>query len=239
MDAAKDIISGLPAGYNLRPQPHILGTAMSSDVLHDPDAALVERARAGDYGAFETLVDRHSARLYRMVRRILRNEHDAEEAVQEGFLSAIEKLDGFRGDSPFGHWLARITANHALKILRKRKGLPLEPYEEEAPEELRPAFPAFVAPWRESPEHLLHLQETREHLEEALAQLPESYRAVFVLRDLEGFSGKETAEILGIRPGNVKVRLLRARLALREELTRRFGAPEDQIPWPENPPGPR
>jgi RNA polymerase sigma-70 factor (ECF subfamily) len=103
-----------------------------------------------------------------------------------------------------------------------------EAYVEEDDEELR--RPQYVAPWAGSPEHLLQLRETREHLDAALETLSESYRAIFVLRDIEGLSVQETAETLGISPANVKVRLMRARLALREELTRRFGRPEDQIP---------
>jgi RNA polymerase sigma-70 factor (ECF subfamily) len=202
--------------------------------MTDPDLPLVQRAREGDFAAFEELVDRHQVRLYTMVRRMLRDEDDAQEVVQETFLSAVEKIGDFRGEAPFSGWLTRIAANHALKVLRKRKGLPTEPYVEEPDDDAPIPRPAFVAPWGDSPEHLLARKETREHLDEALAHLPESYRAVFILRDLEGLSVKETAEALGIREGNVKVRLLRARLALREELTRRFGRPEDQIPVPEH-----
>ena len=88
----------------------------------------------------------------------------------------------------------------------------------------------------ESRLRLLQLRETREHLDEALAALSDSYRSIFVLRDIEGLTVEETAEVLGIRPANVKVRLMRARLALREELTRRFGRPEDQIPVPDGHP---
>ena len=199
--------------------------------FHDPDRELVERAQGGDFAAFDTLVHRHQARLYNLARRILRNDHDAQEAVQDALLNAVQALPDFRGDSPFANWLTRITANQSLKILRKRKGLITEAYVEEDDEELR--RPQYIAPWADSPEHLLQLRETREHLDLALEALSESYRAIFVLRDIEGLSVEETAEALGISPANVKVRLMRARLALREELTRRFGSPEDQIPVPD------
>ena len=200
----------------------------------DPDQALVEGARSGDFAAFDELVRRHQARLYNLARRILRNEDDAQEAVQDALLNAVQALPGFRGEAPFAKWITRITANQALKILRKRKGLPTEAYLEDDEEALR--RPQFVAPWADSPEHVLQLRETREHLDAALEALSDSYRSIFVLRDIEGLSVEETAEVLGISPANVKVRLMRARLALREELTRRFGRPEDQIPVPERHP---
>lgn len=197
----------------------------------DPDSALVEQARSGDFEAFDQLVHRHQAHLYNLARRILRHEEDAQEAVQDALLNAVQALPEFRGEAPFGNWIRRITANQSLKILRKRRGLPTESYEEEEGEALR--RPQFVAPWTDSPEHLLQLRETREHLDEALDALSDSYRSIFVLRDIEGLSVEETAQVLDISPANVKVRLMRARLALREELTRRFGRPEDQIPVPE------
>jgi RNA polymerase sigma-70 factor (ECF subfamily) len=195
---------------------------------HDPDNELVERARLGDFTAFDELVMRHQARLYNLARRILRHDEDAQEAVQDALLNAVQALPEFRGDAPFAKWLTRIVANQSLKVLRKRKGLVVEAYLEEDEEQLR--RPEFIAPWTDSPEHLLQLRETREQLESALATLSESYRTIFVLRDIEGLSVEETAEILGISQANVKVRLMRARLALREELTRRFGRLEDLVP---------
>ena len=191
------------------------------------DAELVRRAKAGELAAFEELTRRHERQVYSLALRIVRQEHDAEDVTQEAFLSAMQHLAGFREEARFSTWLLRIATHAALKVLRKRRGLDtvsLEAGTEPDPEGVIP-HPEFIADWRQSPEELVHRNETRRLLEEALNQLDEKHRLVFLLRDVEGLSVRETAEALGLSEVNVKVRLLRARLQLREQLTRRLGDP--------------
>lgn len=199
------------------------------------DAELVRRAKDGDMESFETLVSRHERRIFTLARRITANEHDAEDVTQQTFLSALENLDGFRQEASVGTWLSRIATHAALKVIRKRKGLPTVSLEDN-PGNLggdRPVpLPQFIADWRQTPEELAQRHETRRILEDALGRLDEKHRAVFVLRDVEGFSVKETAAALGLSEANVKVRLLRARLQLREMLTRAFGDPARRVERP-------
>jgi len=190
------------------------------------DEDLLRRAKAGDLGAFETLTTRYERQVYSLALRILRQEQDAEDVTQQTFLSALENLAGFREEAGFSTWLFRIATYAALKVIRKRKGL--DTVSLEAATEPQDSYdtiphPEFIADWRQSPELLAQQHETRQLIDEALAQLNEKYRLVFLLRDVEGMSVKETAEALGISDTNVKVRLLRARLQLREQLTRAFG----------------
>lgn len=182
-------------------------------------------ARTGDFGAFEKLVDFYQDRLYRLARRITSNNQDAEDVVQQAFLSLIESIDSFRQDSSLWTWLVRVTTNHSLKILRKKKGLPVDsgPGGEDPDEGKGLPHPEFIAEWRSGPEALAENSENRKKLDEAIEDLDDKYRTVFLLRDVEGFSVKETSETLGISESTVKVRLLRARLMLREKLTRHFG----------------
>lgn len=194
--------------------------------LQPGDAELVRRAKAGDLAAFEALTTRHEARIYTVARRITGNDHDAEDVTQQAFLSAVEHLDSFREEASFSTWLQRIATHAALKVLRKRKGLPTVSLEANThPQDGYETVPhpEFIADWRESPEQLIHRRETARLVEEALNQLDERHRLVFLLRDVEGFSVKETAQELGLTEANVKVRLLRARLQLREQLTQAFG----------------
>lgn len=193
--------------------------------LTDEDLPLVRRARQGDFAAFEGLVSKYERRLYGLAVRMLRNRHDAEEVVQQTFLSVIEHLEGFREEAAFHTWLMRIAANHALALLRKQRTRATVPLAEDQSRDTYDDLPhpEFIAPWRETPDQIAARRETRQLVAEALDQLDEKYRLVFALRDVEGLSTKETAGLLGITPGNVKVRLLRARLMLRERLTRLFG----------------
>jgi RNA polymerase sigma-70 factor (ECF subfamily) len=190
------------------------------------DLDLLRRARQGDFQAFERLVQRFQPRVYGLVRRILGQEQDAEDATQQTFLSLIEHLDSFREEASVSTWILRIATNHALKILRRRRGLRTVPVEggDEADDRYATVpHPDFIAQWRDNPADLAQRAEVRRLLEEALAELDDKYRLVFVLRDIEGLSIKETAEALGLSEANVKVRLLRARLLLRERLTRTLG----------------
>ena len=205
-------------------------SAEESQVI--PDAQLVALAKAGELSAFEALVHRHERAAYSLARRMLQNEQDAEDVTQQAFLSALDHIAVFREEATFKTWLLRIATHAALKVIRKRKGLDVVSLEEatEASEDFNSIpHPEYIADWRQSPEQLVERNETRRLLDEALALLDEKHRLVFLLRDVEGMSVKETADALDLGESNVKVRLLRARLQLREHLTRTLGDPQMRI----------
>ena len=191
----------------------------------DEDQPLVRRAKNGDFEAFESLVSKYQRRLFSVALRIVGRQHDAEEVVQQTFLSVIEHLTDFREESKFHTWLMRIGTNHALALLRKRAVRAAVPLADDQSADGYGEIPRpeYVAQWTETPEEIASRRETRRLLSEAMDELDEKYRLVFLLRDVEGLSTAETAEALGIGISNVKVRLLRARLMLRERLTRVFG----------------
>jgi RNA polymerase sigma-70 factor (ECF subfamily) len=197
-----------------------------------PNMELVGRAKKGDLDAFEALTNRYEQRVYSLALRMLQQEEDAEDVTQQAFLSAMENLGGFRGDASFATWLLRIASHGALKVIRKRKGLVTVSLEEATEEEDSYGsipHPEYITDWRQSPEELVRKNEVQRLLEDALGKLDEKHRLVFLLRDVEGLSVKEAAEALGLSEGNTKVRLLRARLQLREELTRTLGDPERRL----------
>jgi RNA polymerase sigma-70 factor (ECF subfamily) len=190
------------------------------------DLELLRRSRGGDFAAFEALVVRFQGRVFGLACRILDQRQDAEDVVQQTFLSVLEHLDSFREEAAVATWLLRIAANHALKVLRKRRGLPTVPLQSDAEADDSYAHvphPEYIARWWDGPEELAQRAEVRHLIDQALAELDDKYRLVFVLRDVEGFSVRQTAETLGLTEANVKVRLLRARLLLRERLTRALG----------------
>jgi len=194
----------------------------------------VQRAQTGDLDAFETLISRYERRIWALAKQVLQHDQDAEDVVQDTFLTALEHLHTLREGERFGAWLKQIAVRLAYRVLAKRKRMPTESLDallSEDPDEDETALPRpqLVADWRDSPEVLLQRKETMRLIKEALQQLPEKYRVVFWLRDVEQLSTRETAEVLGISEANVKVRLLRARLMLREYLTRLFGADAEQI----------
>ncbi len=203
------------------------GTLNASEVeVGAHELELLRRAQKGDFTAFEALVDRFQPRVYGLARRILGQAQDAEDVTQQSFLSLIEHIDQFRGESAVATWVLRIATNHALKVLRKRRGLPTVPLEAIADSDDSYStlpHPEYIAQWRDDPEDLAQRAEIRQFVEQALADLDAKYRMVFVLRDIEGLSVRETAEALGLSEANVKVRLLRARLQLRERLTSALG----------------
>ncbi len=197
-----------------------------------PDPELVIAAKAGELAAFEELATRHGRKVYSLAYRILQNPHDAEDVTQQALVSALESLPQFRAEASFATWISHIATFAALKIIRKRKGLETVSLEEatEAREDYASVpHPEYIADWKESPARLVERNETRRLLEDALAQLDEKHRLVFVLRDVEGLSVRESADALGLSEANVKVRLLRARLQLREHLTRALGDPQKRI----------
>lgn len=199
------------------------------------DAELVLRAQAGDYEGFDELVHRHERRLYGLARGIVRRNEDAEDAVQTAFLRALEHLGDFRHESEFSAWISRIAANAALQILRKRRGLPMATSVDGDEGAEGVPLPEYIADWRENPAQTVEREELRRILDSAAAELPEGQRLVFLLRDVAGLSVAETAGELGISEANVKVRLLRARLALRERLTRIFGDEARRVTRPSHP----
>ena len=185
------------------------------------------------------LTNRYEQRVYGLAMRMLRQEQDAEDVTQQTFLSVLENLEGFRGEASFSTWVLRIASHAALKIIRKRKGLNTVSLEEatEPSDDLNSIpHPEFIADWRQSPEHLVERNEVRRLLDDALTRLDEKHRLVFLLRDVEGLSVRETADALELSEGNVKVRLLRARLQLREDLTRVLGDPGTAVGSVASPP---
>ncbi len=191
------------------------------------DIALLRQASGGDFDSFSALVERFQRRVFATARRIVGNQHDAEDVTQQTFLSVLDHLGDFREESSVATWILRIATNHALKVLRKRRGLPtvsIDTRSENGDDSYAALpHPEFIAQWRDEPVRLAQQQEVRQLIESTLDELPDKYRVVFVLRDVEGLSVKETAETLGLTESNVKVRLLRARLDLRERLTRALG----------------
>ena len=175
--------------------------------------------------AFEKLISRYERRIYWLARRITGSEEDAQDATQQAFLDAMQGLAGFREKASFSTWLTTIAANAAMKLVRKRRGLSTMSLDEATtPDEAgQVPHPEYIADWRETPDKLAQDSETSRLLDDAIAGLAPDYRAVFMLRDVEGLSVKDTAMALKTGEGNVKVRLLRARLLLREKLTAVFG----------------
>lgn len=199
------------------------------------DLDLLRRAREGRWEAFEELVSRFEPRVFGLTRRILNQRQDAEDATQQTFLSVMEHMDRFREEASVATWILRIATNHALKTLRKQRGLktvPLETQTDSSSDEEGLRRPDFIAEWHNDPADLAEQSEVMHLLREALEELDEKYRVVFVLRDIEEFSTQETAELLDISVSNVKVRLLRARLQLRERLTRALGDESTQMTAP-------
>ncbi len=188
----------------------------------DEDQGLVQRACAGERDAFYALVSRYERALYRSAMAITRNPADAEEVVQETFLRAYEHLAQFRGEAKFQTWLPQIELNTARMKLRKSHGGLWESLDE--PRETEEGLlPRDVAEWRENPEQQLGRKEMENLLHHALNGLPPGYREVVALRDIQMLSTQETADILGMSVANVKTRLLRARLQLRERLAGAWG----------------
>ncbi len=183
------------------------------------DAALLARLRAGDEAAYEELVRAYGGRLLAVARRLLRNEDDAGDAVQDAFLSAFRALDGFEGGSRISTWLHRIVVNAALMKLRTKRRKPEQPIDDMLPGFLENGHLANPAgTWRELPEDLVGQSELRDLVLASIDRLPEGYRNVLLLRDIEELDTEETASAMGISANAVKTRLHRARLALRELL---------------------
>lgn len=179
---------------------------------NEEELLIALRHRDGD--AFASLFELYSDKIYRLSLGLLENETEAEGIVQETFLRFFEKLDKFEARSGIGTWLYRVAYNASMDLLRRRKPvLPLD-----IPEDEDIAAPAVFADWSQWPERLLSDAEVTAELDKAIASLPGKYRAIFILREIEGLSTRETADVTEMSVSAVKVRLHRARLALRERL---------------------
>jgi len=185
------------------------------------ELALVQAAKKGDLEAFSDLVKRYDRNVFRIAQHITHNEEDAQDVVQEAFLKAYQNLDQFQGNSKFYTWLVRIAVNEALMKLRRRRTDRTVSIDEDVETE-EGTMPREVADWSPNPEQLYGQSELSDILKKTIQGLPPGFRTVFVLRDVEGLSTEETAEMLGLSIPAVKSRLLRARLQLRERLAKYF-----------------
>jgi RNA polymerase sigma-70 factor (ECF subfamily) len=190
------------------------------------EATLLERAKQGDQTALAEIIAAHQGRVYNVALRMCGNVEDAEETLQETFLSALKAMPRFEGRSQFATWLYRIASNACLSRRRRGASQPdmLSVDETGEADGENDFTPQFFIDWSHAPEDELLTAELKGVMAEAIIQLPPSLRIVFIWRDLEGLSIQETAEVLGLSEGTVKVRLHRARLKLRELLSSYFAA---------------
>ncbi|MER8832339.1 RNA polymerase sigma factor [Mesorhizobium sp. M0045] len=191
--------------------------ALTATPAASGDMQLVGRALARDGDAFRTIIKTHNQRLYRIARGVVRNDSEAEDIVQEAYLSAFAHLESFRGDASLATWLSRIVINEALGRLRKRRRMVAMPENPQA-EIIR--FPFNPS---DDPERTMAQRQILELVERATDSLPDVYRMVFVARVIEGLSIEETAELLGVRPETIKTRLHRARALVRKALDDQIG----------------
>jgi RNA polymerase sigma-70 factor (ECF subfamily) len=188
---------------------------------HD-EADLVRRARARDEAAIRAIMQANNRRLYRIARGILRNDSEAEDVVQEAYVRAFTHLESFRGDSSLTTWLSRIAMNEALgRLRRQRPSVDWSTLETGAQNAQIIQFP--VSAISEDPEKSMAQREIQHVVEQAVDELPEAFRIVFITRVIEGMNVEETAEILDLKPETVKTRLHRARTMLRENVERKIG----------------
>ncbi|RPI90132.1 MAG: sigma-70 family RNA polymerase sigma factor [Chloroflexi bacterium] len=187
-----------------------------------PTEISLEALVAGDRAEFARLVDAYSSPIYRLGLRMLGNPQDAEDVLQNTFLNVLTHISEFEGRSSLATWLYRIAANEALMLLRRKKPeVNLDDFE--ADENDEDLLPTRFMDWSALPEDQLLTGEGKMTLDRAIQTLPESMRLVFLLRDVEGLSIRETADALNLTETNVKTRLLRARLFLREQLSAYYG----------------
>lgn len=184
------------------------------------ESRIIELAKNGDKRAMSMLVNRYSGRVYNLALRILRNKEEAEDVLQDTFLTVVAKLNTFDGRSSFFTWLYRIATNSALMLLRKKKirranfkDNDLDPEQNELEN---------LVDWTQDPTIDVYNEEIREKIDEAINSLKDKYKTVFILRDIENLSTREAAEVLDITEENVKIRLLRARQYLRDFLSDYF-----------------
>jgi RNA polymerase sigma-70 factor (ECF subfamily) len=194
---------------------------MASPASFPPETdeqALVERLRADDEAAYEEVVRRFSPRMLSVARRLLTQEQDAQDAVQDAFLSAFKALHSFQGDARLATWLHRIVVNAALMKLRSKRRKPEAAIDDLLPKYHEDGHRRGNGDWRVTHDTAVQTAEIKEQVLHAIDQLPDLYREILLLRDIEELSTEETAQQLEITEGAVKTRLHRARLALRESL---------------------
>lgn len=198
--------------------PRMTNPQPTADLAADaPDSELAARVAAGERAAFEALMRRHNRALFRTARAILRDDAEAEDALQEAYLQAYRAIGGFRAEAKLGTWLARIVANEALMRVRKRaRRAEIVPLQAGVSETEINEIPDENM--NETPERSAQRTEMRRLLEAQIDSLPDDYRVVFVLRAVQEMSVEETSEALGIPPATVRTRLFRARSLLREGL---------------------
>ncbi len=211
-------------------------------VALEDERELVERLRGGDAAALGALMGRYADRVYRLAHGITRNEADAEEVVQDVFLTLFRKIETFEGRAALGSWLYRVTTNAALIKRRGKRDKVEVPLEDHLPTFIPDGHRAgdrgyVLTDWSKTPEEELLSRETGALLRRAIDDLPDRYRAVLVLRDVEGLSTEEAADALGESVPSVKSRLHRARMALRERVTRFFAPSPDDRMAPRRPAG--
>ncbi len=194
------------------------GTAAREARSPSQESELIARILAGERQLFHELVRPHERSLYFAAYSVLENEHDAEDVAQETVLKALKNLPSFRGESKFGTWLVSIAINEARARLRHDKVLKFDSIDAAQEDEDGQFVPALITDWREVPSEALERKELRELLRSALESLPEIYREVLVLRDVQEFNIADTAATLGVNEGVVKTRLLRARLMMQKIL---------------------
>lgn len=188
---------------------------MAGDHELREEQQIIARILGGDTHLFHELIRPYERSIYVMALSFLHNEADAEDATQEALLKAFRNLATFRGEAKFGTWLISITLNEARSRIRRKNAVPMESIDE-APDKVGHVSPALLLDWREIPSEALERQEVRLMLQEAVSSLPFIYREVFLLRDVEGLSTIETAEVLKISVVSSKVRLHRARLMMQK-----------------------
>ena len=198
----------------------MLAVEVNFAVADPSETSLVHAAKDGDLSAFEELVHRYDRKVIRIAYNITHNHEDAEDAAQDAFLKAFRGLAQFEEKSRFSTWLFRIAVNESLMKVRQRRGFQVVSIEQD--QEDPDALPLEIVDWSPNPEQLYSQSELREILGKALRGLSSNYRTVFLLRDVEGLTIEETAEVLNLSISAVKARLMRARLRLRERLNRHF-----------------
>lgn len=191
---------------------------------HSPnynEKELLKQAKSGDLSAYNKLVNKHMGQVYATAYRMIRHKEDAEDVMQQTFVAVIKNLHNFRGESAFSTWVSRIAINNTLKLFKKKKrGHHFSPSINDTGESWESISLENETPptWNKDPEELLKSEENRVRIQQSLEHLDSKHRPVFILREIEGLSTKEVAQMLEISESNVKIRLMRARLLIKDFL---------------------
>lgn len=190
----------------------------------------IQALREGDRAEFAKVVEAYSEKMYRLILKMLRNQQDAEDVLQETFIKAFHGFEDFRGNAKISTWLYRIATNEALMFLRQEEDPKISIDKEALADDGQTYTPTKIVDWCCLPEEELLSSEAMDYLDRAVDQLSESMRVTFLLRDVEGLSTRETAEVLDISEAAVKTRLSRARMHLRERLSGYYGQKLESTP---------